>query len=110
MVTTSPSPLRVKAPARVSRSPAGVRMRKKPSPSMARSSVPPVCTSPPCRSSVQRPRASVIATEPPSAGRARTISAKSTPSRRKPVVETFAMLFATLCISRIRPDWRVKAT
>ena len=41
-----------------------------------------------------------------SSSSAETYSENTTPSRRNPVVEALAMLFATTPISRIRPDWR----
>ncbi len=52
IVTRSPVAERAKTPARVSRSPSGVSIRKNPSPSMAKSSAPPVASSGPCAAEI----------------------------------------------------------
>ena len=81
----------------------GVSIRKNPSPSIARSSGPPVWVNVPCNIDVLRTVAPAIEIEgPPSI--AATCSENTMPSCRKPVVAALAMLLATTRISRISPD------
>jgi hypothetical protein len=76
---------------------------------MAKSKAAPVCVIPACDRSTTRPAACAMESEGALSSRV-TCSEKTTPSRRNPVEDRLAMLFATTCISRIRPDWRVSVT